>query len=626
MQTHWKNIAGCLKENGLDLLPIRKDLRSYNVDKLRHDVFAGLSVALIVFPQAMAYALLAGLPIEYGLYGATIATVTAAIFSGSYFLNLGPTNSTAVLVMSALATAGIPAENIPLYLPTLLILAGSFLVFGAFFNVANLIQYISRSVSFGYITAIIFILIINQIHNTLGFELKLQCDGSYTFLDTLIATLKNCSHAQMADVVVSLLTVGIYLFCKIRLPRTPHIAITILCMAVISYLFQACFHCSFHTLSALQKGTWHSTWQSLSLDNINIIADTALALSFVCLIDGTSILKTLSARSGQMARINQMVLSLGLANIFCGLFSGMPASASLVRSSTAYTNGAKTALTALFCGLFCILGIIALGPLFHYIPKACLSTLLIVLAIGLFDKRSLKIVITSTKSDACVFFLTFISAFIFPIHIAIYLGVFLSIALFLRKAAVPKFYEYTYDDKHKITEITTKHQRPRHLEISILHIEGNLFFASSDIFLDQMRIISERPHLKVLLLKMRNAMHVDATCILALEELLLHMTKQHRILILSEVNPLVFKILQRSGMIQKIGPSNIFLDIRDNMNQSTASALKHACDIVGHKKVNIRIFADQTTSISHLQNCTSSLNRSVSQPNRTVKDRTQMPL
>ena len=77
MQTHWKNIAGCLKENGLDLLPIRKDLRSYNVDKLRHDVFAGLSVALIVFPQAMAYALLAGLPIEYGLYGATIATVTA---------------------------------------------------------------------------------------------------------------------------------------------------------------------------------------------------------------------------------------------------------------------------------------------------------------------------------------------------------------------------------------------------------------------------------------------------------------------------------------------------------------------------------------------------------------------
>ena len=155
-------------------------------------MFAGLNVALLVFPQAMVYALLAGLPVEYGLYGAIIATLVSALFSGSRVLNLGPTSSTAVLMMSMFTACGIPLNKFTEVLPPVLVLTGFFLIVSSFFNVASLVQYISRSVIFGYVTAVIVIMIVNQVHNVLGFELPLTTDDNViTFFDILSADLGN---------------------------------------------------------------------------------------------------------------------------------------------------------------------------------------------------------------------------------------------------------------------------------------------------------------------------------------------------------------------------------------------------------------------------------------------------
>lgn len=581
---------GWLELNGVDLLPVRQAILKYNIEKLKGDVRAGCNVALLTFPQAVAYAIIAGLPIDCGVYGATIATIAAAFFSGSHFVNFGPTNATAVLLMSSFATLSIPPEKMTLYLPILLVLTGIFLILGAFLNIANLVQYISRSVIFGYVTAIVVLMVAHQIHNLFGFPLDLTPNTPVTFFDVCLSTIKGLPSLHWDALFFSCLTLVLYLILKRYLPHWPFVAVTIILVSVISYLCNQFLPLSLQFLSPVDAGQWKFSWHGFNFEHLSLMADTALALSFLCLLDGTTISKSMAARLGQKPNVNQVVYGLGVANIFCGILSGMPASGSLVRSAVNYNSGAKSPVAGIFSGLLCLCGIIFLGPFFQYIPQAGLAMLIVLLALSLFNKHAIRIIVTATRSDALVFTMTFLAGLLFPLNSAIYMGIFLSIALFLRKAAVPEFHEYTFNDSEVLSEVTGQEQNlQEHPEISIVHIEGNLFFAASDLFRDQIRQVCERPALQVIILKMRNALHIDATCIMALEELVRYMQMKHRVLILSEAKAGALKSLKNSGLIHLIGIENIFADNRKNPNLSTAKALKRAKSIIGQPRLQIRI-------------------------------------
>ena len=159
------------EHNHLQLFPIRDSLRGYDAGKAKGDLRAGLNVALLAFPQGMAYAAIAGLPIQYGIFASAIAAMLGPLFSGSRFIILGPTNATSVLVFASFLSLGIfaPGEKVAM-ISLIVLLSGIFLVLGAFLKVANLIQYISRSVVTGYITAAAIYIIVNQLRKALGFD------------------------------------------------------------------------------------------------------------------------------------------------------------------------------------------------------------------------------------------------------------------------------------------------------------------------------------------------------------------------------------------------------------------------------------------------------------------------
>lgn len=591
MRRLFKNIARLWKYTELELLPLSKDIFRYRWGFLLPDVFSGLNVALLVFPQAMVYALLAGLPVEYGIYGAIVATMGSALFSGSRVLNLGPTNSTAVVMLSSLTACGVAFDRFTEVLPIVLVMTGTFLVIGACLNISSLVQYVSRSVILGYMSAVIIIMIINQIHTALGFDLNIVQDTSITFFDILKATVMGIKDTDISSFFICIFVIGLYFFWKKFASEGPIIALTIFTLAAISYVFIRFFHADIQVLDKVYASSWQASLQGFTWDNVNTFAGTAFALSFICLIDGTTILKALAARMGQKANINQMVFGMGFANIFCGICSGMPASGSLVRSSANYLSGAKTSLTSLFCGLFCLLAVACLGTFFNYVPKSGLAMIVILLGLGLFENKSIKIVLKTNRSDACVFITTFISSFLFPLNISIFLGVLVSVALFLKKAAIPEFCEYGCQDGD-FTQIEGNENQQS--EVSIIHIEGNLFFASAELFRDQIREICQRPQLKVIILKMRNAFYIDATCLLALEELLRYMRVNGRQIILSEVGKAAMQTLKRSGMYEIIGPKNIFKYDLSNVNKSTANAMKRAQYLIGQNEIVVRILTRNT--------------------------------
>ena len=178
-----------------------------------------------------------------------------------------------------------------------------------------------------------------------------------------------------------------------------------------------------------------------------------------------------------------------------------------------------------------------------------------------------------------------------PLDSAIYIGVGISIVLFLKKVARPEMVEYAFNKEGHLAEMNTAEQRCTP-EVSIVHIEGELFFGAADLFQDQMRRICEDPNLKIVVLKMRNAHNMDATAVMALEELLRYMAEKDRYLILSEVKSDLIRVLKNSGLYDIIEARNIFTDEPSNPTLSTANALKRAKDHLGDDTANVSIYVD----------------------------------
>ncbi|MGB1128337.1 MAG: SulP family inorganic anion transporter [Opitutales bacterium] len=573
--------------NCLDFFPLRRSLAGYKIAYLRDDLRAGLNVALLAFPQGMAYALIAGLPIQYGIYGSAIAAMVASIFARTQYITLGPTNATAVMLLSAFASLGIVGADMLSMLPLLILLVGIFILLGAYFKVANIIQYISRSVITGYITAAALLIITNQIPKALG--LSMERKGA-TFFDAVRHMFTAMDTVHWPTLGVGLVTAGLYIVLNRKFKALPNVAICLVLMSFATALVLG-QDSGVVFLAGIDAGNWSFVAPSLKFDDIRLLASPALAIALLCILEGISIGKSLAAKTGARLDTNQAMFSVGMANVGCAFFSGMPASGSLTRSTLTTESGGKTVLAIFINGVVVFIGAFLLGPYTAYIPQCTLAVLVIAIGISLVNKHAIRVVMRTTKSDAAVFLTTFASGTILPLDTAIYIGVGTSIILFLKKVAQPEMVEYAFNEEGQLaqTSDTIKRDTP---EVSIVHVEGELFFGAAELFRDQMRRICEDPNLKIVVLKMRNAYNMDATGVMALEELIRYMNKMGRYLILSEAKEDLIRVLKNSGLYDYIEARNIFTDDPSNPTMSTARALKRAKEQLGNTAANVSIYVD----------------------------------
>jgi SulP family sulfate permease len=573
--------------NSLDFFPLRHSLAGYNSSKVPGDLRAGLNVALLAFPQGMAYALIAGLPIQYGIYGSAIAAMVAPVFARTQYITLGPTNATSVMLLSAFAGLGIMGPEMLTMVPLLILLVGVFILIGAYFKVANFIQYISRSVITGYITAAALLIITNQIPKSLGLDMP---GKGATFFESVGLMLGVIDTIHWQTLAVSLATGGLFVALDRKFRALPNVAI---CLVVMSFLTAIVFgrDSGIVFLSGIDARDWSFEAPSLSYDHIKLLASPALAIALLCILEGISIGKSLAAKTGSRLDANQAMFSIGMANIGCAFFSGMPASGSLTRSTLSTSSGGQTVLASYISGVIVFIGAFLLGPYTAYIPQCTLAVLVITIGVSLVNKHAIRVVMRTTKSDAAVFLITFTSGMVLPLDTAIYVGVGTSIILFLKKVARPEMVEYAFNDEGQLaqTSETIKRDTP---EVSIVHVEGELFFGAAELFRDQMRRICEDPNLQVVVLKMRNAHNMDATGVMALEELVRYMNDRGRYLILSEAKNDLIRVLKNSGLYDFLEKRNIFTDDPSNPTMSTARALKRAKERLGDADAKVSIYVD----------------------------------
>ncbi len=567
---------------------------SYRSGYFTGDITAALNVSLLAFPQGIAYAIIAGVPLAYGLFGSIIAALVGGFFGRSAFVALGPTNATAVLLLSALAVFPTTAEKL-VALPIIVILSGIFLIVGAHIRLSGFIRFVSRTVITGYITAAAALIILNQLRTAFGIRLG-EGEIASTFFKALYFSLIHIDETHLPTVCFSLVTLALYLGLKRCCSKLPNVAITLIVMSLIGLAWTQ-WVSPLTLLQSVRLDSWLFTPPAMDLGMVSMVTTSAIAIALLSVLEGNSIGRALAARAGKRFNADQEIFSMGLANVGCGFFSGIPASGSLTRSALNVNSGARTPVASILTGLILLLGVLLLGDWIRFIPQAALAVIIIMIGISLIDFAAMRFVAVATREDAITFIVTLACGLLIGLDAAIYGGVLVSIFLFLRNAASPDLIEFDFDKGGSLIELRSKERSIP--EVSIVHVEGDLFFGASDLFQNQIRRIAEDPNLRVIILRLRNARHIDATSAMALRELLKLAREKGRELILCGVRKSAFRTFYRTGLVNLIGRENFFMESALNPVASTAKAIQRARFLIGGEKANVSLYvASERTEIA----------------------------
>ncbi len=604
LRNHWKGFRSYIAQGAIDPFPIRKALKGYTPRKAGRDLKAAMDVALVGLPQGMAFAAMAGLESIYGIMAATVGTFIAPLFTRCSLTVSGPSNATAFMLASFFLTATPTIHDNPgIFVPLIVFLAGLLCVIGAFVKATEMLQFVSRSVLVGYVTGAATLIIASQLRYVLGIN---DVDAGSTFFSMSEAIISNLEHVQWQPIVLGVVSFALFIPLKKYFKALPTFAIILLLVSLLNWvLSQPWAGGSFAGVRMLRDFTMSDLTcrppdVSVLPEYLTELFPIVIGIAFLSTLEQTVMSKTISAKTGEPLNLNQDTFAVGMANIGSSLTTSLPCSASLTRSMLNYTSGAATRFSGIFCGLMClgITLILANFPLISCIPHSVLAALVLANAISLYDGKLLRICFRSTPGDAVVLVITFGAALLLPLHVAIFVGVVLSVSLFLRKAAKPELVEYTFDDEGTLLKLDDANNRLP--QISIVHVEGDLFFGAADLFRKQVARIAEDPSLAVIVLRMRNARNLDATSVCSLEELIKFTREKGRHLIISGASREVYRILRKSGVLRVLqadchkGESNIFLVEPRNPNMSTRKALMRAQQLLGTRQADISIYTTRT--------------------------------
>lgn len=604
LRNYGRGLTHYVRQGMVDPLPIRHYFKGYTLSKGGRDMKAAMDVALVGLPQGMAFAAMAGLDSIYGIMAATVGTFIAPLFTRCSLTVSGPSNATAFMLASFFLASDPSIHDHPeIFVPLIVFLAGLICVIGAFVKATEMLQFVSRSVLVGYVTGAATLIIASQLRYVMGIH---DVDAGSTFFSMSSAILDHLDRIQWQSIVLGTLSFLMFIPLKKYFKFLPAFAIILVVMSILNWLLCMPWTGAAFTDVRMLRDFTMSDLVLTPPDITQVGAHFAelfpivIGIAFLSTLEQTVMSKTLSAKTGEPLNLNQDTFAVGMANIGSSLTTSLPCSASLTRSVLNYNSGAATRFSGVFCGLLClgIVFILANVPLISRIPHSVLAALVLANAVSLFDLKLLRICFRSTPGDATVLIITFCASLLLPLHVAIFVGVIISVSLFLRKAARPELVEYTFDDEGTLLKLPDKEKRLP--QISIVHVEGDLFFGASDLFRKQVSRIAEDPALAVIILRMRNARNLDATSVCSLEELIKFTREKGRHLIISGASREVFRILRKSGVLEVLqegcpkGQSNIFLIEPKNPNMSTRKALLRAQTLLGTRNADISIYTTKT--------------------------------
>lgn len=539
------------------LFPFSRWLMRYRPAWLRHDLMAGGTVGLLLLPQAVAVSAVAGLPLEYGIYASILPTIIASLYGSSHHMVTTPTNPLAIVALTSLAPLASSPENLGQLALILALMVGMLQFAMGFARVGRLVDFISSSVLIGFTTGAAVLIVLSQLDKALGMPLGHED----MFYKTLWNAIKHIDEANPWAAGMTLFTIGL-MFAFQKNSRFPAAMLTLAIITLFVYVFNLDTH--LETVGVIDFSLPGINVPDVTYQQFRTLIPAAFALALLGLISSSSIAKSISLQSRQQLNSNREFIGQGLANIAAALTKGMPVCGSFNLSALLWRSNNKTALAPVFASIVLMLFVLILSRAISYIPLAGIAGMLFVTCWRMIDRHHLGLNLRATRGDALTLTVTFLSTLMLNLEFAVYIGVFLSIGMYLARTANPIMRavrpiapggEMQTDDRDEPCP-----------QMGVINIEGSVFFGSAEYIRgDLVRYLDNHPDMQNVLIRMHNVEVLDASGVTALEAVHDILHKRGGRLSLAGLSRMNTQVLNNSGLMSIIGTDYVRLHTTNAM-------------------------------------------------------------
>ncbi len=549
------------------LFPFLTWLPTYRRRDLPGDLIAGLTTAVMLIPQAMAYAMLAGLPPIVGLYASTLPLIVYALFGTSRQLAVGPVAMVSLLVASgvgALAPQGSP-EYIGLAV-LLALMVGVLQVGMGVFRVGFLVNFLAHPVVAGFSSAAALIIGLSQLKHLLGIDLA----RSSHVHETILAAAERIGEVHVPTLVLGLAAIAILIGLKRISPKIPG-ALVVVVLGALAVLGLGLDTQGVKIVGTVPAGLPPLSLPSLDWQNVQGLLPTALAIGFVGFMESISVARAFARRNRYEVEANQELVGLGMANLAAGVVSGYPVTGGFSRTAVNAHAGSKTGLASIVSAVIVVATLLFLTPLFYYLPKAVLASIIMVAVFGLIDIKEAKHLAHVHRGDLGLLVLTFIATLALGIEEGIVLGIVASLLVFVVRTTQP---HTAVLGRLPGTEVYRNVERfPEAVKVPgvvIVRVDASFYFGNVT-FLKQMlqrTIADSQGPVHAVIIDATSINRLDSSADAALQEIHEAFSQREIRLLISGVKGPVRDMMARSGLAAKLGADGKHLTVQSAVEAS----------------------------------------------------------
>lgn len=537
-------------------------------DVLKADALAGLTVALVLIPQSMAYAQLAGLPPYIGLYASFLPVMVAAVFGSSRQLGTGPVAIVSLMSAAALQPYAVQGvETFVAYSAMLALMIGLFQLSLGLLRLGVLVDFLSHPVVIGFTNAGALIIATSQLPKLFGVYPE-KGEHHYEFF---WSTLQSLPQTHISTLVIGAFSVLTLMILKRFAPKLPNVLITVVLCTLLSWVVDFGNNGG-AIVGEIPSGLPGFTIPAVNFDlkELSSLMVSAMVIALIGFVEAISIAKAMASQTRQQLSANQELVGQGLGNMVSGLFSGYAVSGSFSRSAVNFAAGARTGFSSVVTGLLVAVTLLFLTPLLYHLPQATLAAVIIVAVINLVAFEPIRHAWKVEKHDGIVAIVTFVMTLFFAPHLeqGILVGVLLSLGLFLYRTMNPNFVEVARhpDGSMRAAEV---HHLQTSATVSVFRFDGDLYFANTGYLEGKMlNNIAKKPNLKVVVLDMESVDQVDSTGEEMLEKMSDRLKAAGIEFYIARSKLRVYQAFQRSGLASHIGEDNFFRERKYALNHA----------------------------------------------------------
>ena len=526
-------------------------------ETIRADLIAGVTVALVLIPQSMAYAQLAGLPAYYGLYAAFLPGIVAALWGSSKQLATGPVAVVSLLTASALAPfakVGSP-EFVALAIMMALLVGLVQLALGLF-RLGVVVNFLSHPVIVGFTNAAALIIGLSQLNKIFGVSMP----RTESFVNDIWMVLQQVGDTHIPTLVMGVVAFAIMWGMKKYVPKLPGVLVAVALAIVASWAVGFAEH------GGKVVGEIPSGLPSLAIPQINFDAATeliasAVIISLVGFMEAISIAKAMAAKTKDRVDPNEELIGQGLANIVGSLSQAYPASGSFSRSAVNLNAGARTGMSSVFTGIVVLITLLFLTPLLYHLPQSVLAAVIMMAVIGLVNFGAIKHSWKANKHDGIASVVTFVATLAFAPHLdnGILAGAGLAIGLFLYRTMKPRVARLGRYQDGTLRDLRVHPSLPTDERIALVRFDGQLYFANVSVFEDAiLAAVADQPRTKYVLVVADGINELDASGEEVLHHLFDRLASTGITMVMSGLRRQVIQVMERTNLWERIGKDNFF--------------------------------------------------------------------